>query len=364
MAHHHGAFGPDDNFPIPPFWESNFTEPSVQAAIRDYCRPGDSVFDVGANSGALSMVMSRLVGPRGIVCAFEASPRIIGKTHHNLVKAGCTNTTLYHRAVYHRSHDFVRLFAGTHLNDSLYNDCGVETGVPLEVETLALDDFVEASGLMPRFIKMDIEGAEYDALCGAGRILAEGQPTLVLEQSPGDWRCHDLLTRAGYRAVDLATYRAIRTPEDFAPGVGVANVVFVHESRAAADPYVHAGEPVTVAQLQPSAFDIAANGKIMLKEPLSLKPGRYLCRAHFTAEGTDNEIFCGIDSERGREMRYHAYSKLIAGSYRDWIFALRGPRRVTPFIEFIRGTDPTLVWRGATLLRYPSFDRVPPPILS
>ena len=67
---------PAATFPLQNWWEQSFWEPTVALAIRDHCRPGDVVFDVGANAGALALMMSRLVGPRGIVCAFEASPRI------------------------------------------------------------------------------------------------------------------------------------------------------------------------------------------------------------------------------------------------------------------------------------------------
>ena len=84
-----------------PWWTRSFWEPTVALAICDHCRPGDVVFDVGCNAGGLALMMSRLVGPRGIVLAFEASPRIIDKTHYNLVQAGCHNVTLFHRAVWH-----------------------------------------------------------------------------------------------------------------------------------------------------------------------------------------------------------------------------------------------------------------------
>jgi len=114
------AAAPSSPLPIPKFWEKNYWEPTVQFPIRDYCRPGDVVFDVGANAGALSMLMSRLVGPRGTVCAFEASPRIVAITLDNLVSGGCSNVQLYHRAIYHTSHQPVAIYAGLHLNDSLY----------------------------------------------------------------------------------------------------------------------------------------------------------------------------------------------------------------------------------------------------
>jgi hypothetical protein len=38
-------------------------------------RPGDTVIDVGANIGVLSLLASRLVGPSGRVLAIEAHPR-------------------------------------------------------------------------------------------------------------------------------------------------------------------------------------------------------------------------------------------------------------------------------------------------
>src|SRR5258708_30491234 len=83
------GFDPRTTLQIPPFYDWNYWEPTVQLALRDLCRPGMVCFDVGANAGALSLVMSRLVGPRGVVCAFEASRRIVDKTHWNLVQAGC-----------------------------------------------------------------------------------------------------------------------------------------------------------------------------------------------------------------------------------------------------------------------------------
>jgi FkbM family methyltransferase len=352
-----------DSFPIPKFWEPNYWEPTVQFALRDYCKPGQVVFDVGANAGALSMIMSRHVGPKGTVVAFEASPRIIGKTHYNLVNAGCTNVFLMHKAVYHRSHELVILYPGDHLNDSIYNDLGAEGGARYEVETLALDDFVTASGLMPQFIKMDIEGAEFDALQGASRILAEGKPGLVLEQSPSDMRCHVLLTEAGYIAVDLANYRHVKSASDFDAGTSIANILFIHKSKAADDAYVNASSPVEVARLAPNAFTHEVNGSLHLTNRLQLQPGRYVCKADFTADGKDNEIFAGLDSDRGRLMRYHTYSRLMAESYKDWVFAVNVATGVTPYIQFVTGADATLNWKGATILRYPSFDKVKPPVV-
>jgi FkbM family methyltransferase len=357
------AWGAPDSFPIPKFWEPNYWEAMVQIALRDYCRPGDVAFDVGANAGALAMIMSRHVGPRGVVCAFEASPRIIDKTHYNLVQSGCSNVQLYYRAVYHTSHEIVTLYPGDHLNDSIYNDLGTEGGVSFRVETLALDDFVEATGLMPRIIKMDIEGAEFDALKGATNILAKGKPVLILESSPADMRCHELLLKAGYVAVDLANYRRIKTVADFDPGVSIANILYIHKDQAAKDHYVNAGAPTEVMRLTPDMFTISPNGNVALTQHVTLPAGRYSCITDFTAEGRDNEIFAGIDTDRGRVQRYHTYTRLMAETYRDWAFDLRVPSQITPYIQFVRGSDPTFSWKGAVIYRYAGFDGMKPPVV-
>lgn len=352
-----------DSYPIPKFWEPSYWEPTVQHPIRDYCRPGDVVFDIGANAGALSMLMSRLVGPRGTVCAFEASPRIIDKTVYNLINAGCFNTHVYYRAVYHASNEVVTIYPGTHLNDSIYNNFGTEGGASYQVETLAIDDFVESTGLLPKLIKMDIEGAELDALKGMSRLFSRVKPILILEQSPSDMRCHELLTGLGYIAVNLADYKRINSAADYSPGVDVANLLFVHSTQADKDPYVNQLAPIEVASFGPDAFYVQENGSIEITAPISLPPGRYACFADFSANGTENEIFAGIDTDRGVLLRYHTYTRFMASSYRDWVFSLRATSQVKPYLRFIRGSDSSFYWRGVRIVRFPSFDNVASPVI-
>ncbi len=180
----------------------------VALAIRDHCRPGHVVFDVGCNAGGMALMMSRLVGPRGIVLAFEASPRIVDKTHYNLVKVVCHNVTLFHRAVWHSTGALVHMAAGSHLNDRIDADT---TGMP--VRTVALDDLAEAGDFRPSFIKMDIEGAEFDALRGMPRLLADVRPVLVPGTFAGRYALPCTVDRGGLcgrRPVHLSADRTGR----------------------------------------------------------------------------------------------------------------------------------------------------------
>jgi FkbM family methyltransferase len=340
---------PAATFPLPNWWEPSFWEHTVALAIRDHCRPGDVVFDVGANAGALALLMSRLVGPRGIVCAFEASPRIIDKTQYNLVKAGCHNVTLFHKAVWHTTGEILSVEAGSQLNDRI---AAAVTG--MSVRSVALDDFAAAGDFRPSFIKMDIEGTEFDALRGMSRLLREVRPVLVLEQSPADMRCHELLEEAGYSAVDLASYSPIASAQDFRPGVGVANVLFAPREATAGDPYFSGAGPEPVAFLPRGDFAVA-NGDICLRTPFMLTPGRYIVRAEFTAAGTDNEVYAGVEADGAVIFRYHTFTSFMAQSYRDWVIQLDRPARVSPYLRFVRGADPSLQWNGVTIERLPAF---------
>lgn len=345
------------DFPLQAWWERSYWEPVVQMAVRDHVRPGDIAFDVGSNAGAFAMQMSRQAGPRGVICAFEASPRIIGRTQHNLVQAGCSNVTLYHRAIWHRSGDFVHIEAGSHLNDRVAEGAG---GVP--VPTLALDDFIAATGLSPSFVKMDIEGAELDALRGCPKLLAEGRPVMALEQAPDDMRCHALLVAAGYVAVDLSTGRRIRQASDFSSPTGVVNVLFVPEEKAATNPYCDERQEV-VMTIPGSRFTRDAAGGATLADPPVLPAGRYVVRADFAAAGKDNEVFAGLEADGEVVFRYHTHTGFLAECYREWVVQLDRPAKLAPFLRFLNGSDPTLDWRGVAVIRLPGFDGVAGPLV-
>lgn len=342
-----------------PWYQENLWEPPVQLALRDLCRPGDVAFDVGANFGGLTTVMSRRVGPKGVVCAFEASPRIVGKCQRNLVLNGCNNVQLYHAAVYHKSHTKVPIYLGNHLNDSIYSSQQGESAA-YEVQTLALDDFVEQVGLTPNLVKMDIEGAEFDAVQGMLKTIARAKPHLILETQPEDSRCLHLLREHGYVAIDLNTYREVVTAADYPEGAGIRNNLYIHQDRRPEVPYNPPFKFVEAASLAGEDFLRQEDGSACLKTPLILDRGRYLIDVNFTAEGAENELTCGVKAGDRVIFRYHAYSRLLAASYRDWVIHLPETSNVNLYFEFLNGTrDETLSVRGAKIVQIADFYHLP-----
>ncbi|MGA1623614.1 MAG: FkbM family methyltransferase [Synechocystis sp.] len=343
---------------IAPWYQENLWEPTVQIALRDLCKPGDVVFDVGANFAGLTTVMSRLVGPRGVVCAFEASPRIVDKTQRNLVLSGCHNTQLFHQAVYHTSGETVKIYLGSHLNDSIYSEHG--TGSTYEVKTIALDDFVGYTNLVPNLLKMDIEGAEFDALQGFETTLKTAKPHLILETQREDTRCLDFLRALGYIAIDLNTYQEVKTVDDYPVGVDIRNNLYIHGDRLAETLYK---PPFTFEQqvsITAGDFQQTSNGSAHLKQLINLPKGRYLIDMDFQAEGKSNDLMCGVTVNDKVIFRYHAYSQLLASSYRDWVINLPEAAAINLYFEFQHGTqDETLTIAGAKITRITDFDQQP-----
>jgi len=52
-------------------------EPHLQKAIRQFVAAGDTVYDIGANLGYVSLSLAKRVGPQGRVIAFEPIPLIL-----------------------------------------------------------------------------------------------------------------------------------------------------------------------------------------------------------------------------------------------------------------------------------------------
>jgi FkbM family methyltransferase len=349
-------------FGMAPWYQENFWEPPVQLALRDLCQHGDIVFDVGANFAGLTTVMSRMVGPKGVVCAFEASPRIIGKCQHNLVLNGCHNVQLYHAAIYSQSYQEIPIYLGSHLNDSIYSFNSDE--IPAyKVSSIALDDFVSKTGLVPNLVKMDIEGAEFDAVKGMLNTIARAKPHLILETQPHDTNCLNLLTEQGYVAIDLNSYREIKTPQDYPLGVELRNNLYIHQEKLSKTPYQPPFHLVEYITLNSEDFYQKSHNLIELQKPLNLQQGRYLIDVDFVAQGRDNEMICGVKLKEKVIFRYHSYSNFLASSYRDWVIHLVRNSEVNLYFEFLNDTfDPTFSVQGAKLYRVKEFDNLPPPL--
>lgn len=146
----------------------------------NYLREAMVVFDVGAYVGELTLLFSRFVGQRGQVHAFEAS-----SANFRHLKAVCEftnrrNVILNHLALW-KEEGTVKLFVydDEHLSWSSVADRPLEKyGIHVrpigteEVWATTIDAYCDKNGISRiDLLKIDVEGAEYQVLLGARRML-------------------------------------------------------------------------------------------------------------------------------------------------------------------------------------------------
>ena len=159
-------------------------EPDLCRLLEQHLRPGMICIDAGANIGEFTLRASRLVGAAGQVHAFEASPTTFAELEANVRLNSLTNVILHQKALTSRSGalDFY-LSGGIASGSSSLRPAHDFTGSVVTVQGVTLDDYLRDAGInQVDFIKLDIEGAELDALRGSRRLLSIlPAPMLVFE---------------------------------------------------------------------------------------------------------------------------------------------------------------------------------------
>ena len=184
------------------YWLGHY-ELHIQKTLEVSIKPGQTVFDIGANAGFFTLVAARLVGSAGKVIAFDPLPDNIASIEEQLELNSLTNCTVAPQAVAGEAGRAKFFFSApgspmAHLNSS----SPAETFI--EVELTTLDEAAARHG-DPQFIKMDIEGAEVQALHGATRLLRDVRPTWLIElHTPQcETEARSILRERRYRLEDL-----------------------------------------------------------------------------------------------------------------------------------------------------------------
>ena len=157
-------------------WRNN------QGQYFDYFAPGENeVFvDCGCFDGATCFNFAGWCGSKGFehIYSFEADPKNYEKSKELLALLGKCELFPYgtsdaNKKVYFASDAFETSCIISREEAERKNFEGVT-----EIETVALDEVL--AGKRVTFIKMDIEGAEYEALMGARKLIMENRPRMAI----------------------------------------------------------------------------------------------------------------------------------------------------------------------------------------
>lgn len=138
-------------------------------------------YDVGCNVGECSL-WACLDDPTRRIVAIDANPKALAGAAETLFLNGFSEQAQFRLAFLSDSNgEELSLFtSGTGAAGSRYIPTERQRH-SIQVKTRTLDAIVEEAGLVPDFVKMDIEGAEHEALLGARCLAKEHRPKFLVE---------------------------------------------------------------------------------------------------------------------------------------------------------------------------------------
>ena len=161
-------------------------EPGQTALLGERLRPGMTFLDGGAHVGYFTCQAARLVGPRGLVLAFEPAPRNFELLKANVWRNGLTNVVCLPWALGEAAGFAPLRLSETNTGDHRLAAPEEPDGVPTRVARL--DDVLSIRPPVD-VVKLDVQGHEEAAVRGMAALLAASPRVLVLvELSPADAR--------------------------------------------------------------------------------------------------------------------------------------------------------------------------------
>jgi FkbM family methyltransferase len=173
-----------DDFQIMTFHEDDIIEHKFTP------KEGDIVIDVGAHIGPYTIIASKRIGLRGKVIAIEAAPDNFDILNRNIQLNKLTNVITLNYAAFSKE-DKIKLylpskekeeFSNTKYNTVMLDRAHGKTKF-VEVKANTLDYLLQSNGIkheQVNWIKIDVEGAEYEVLKGAKDILSKSNNISLL----------------------------------------------------------------------------------------------------------------------------------------------------------------------------------------
>jgi FkbM family methyltransferase len=158
-------------------------EVDVEALLADLLSPGDCFLDIGANIGWSALQAARAVGRSGLVVALEPEIDNFGLLARN-VRANLATNVIPLRVAAGRARGWHTLALDAHNAGGHSMVRPVHRGRGERVLVVAAGDLCSLLGVVPRVIKIDVEGAEPDVVAGLEPLLRAQPVDVVLEFAP------------------------------------------------------------------------------------------------------------------------------------------------------------------------------------
>ncbi len=170
-------------------------------------RSGDTVLDIGANIGIVSLRLAQLVGEKGKVHAFEPNPELYKILEKTIQRNHALNLHPHPIALGARMAEMeLRIRGGNSGSGSLILNDSITDCKSVFVPVRTLDSIVASEKTEAiRLIKIDVEGFEAEVFRGGSHVLKSIRPQAILfefiekwEGRLGDQPVFEILKAAGY----------------------------------------------------------------------------------------------------------------------------------------------------------------------
>ena len=209
-------------------------EPMTVEWMKRELRPGDVLYDIGANVGAYSLIASHILGGQGTVYAFEPSFLNYNQLCRNIVLNKFQDCiTPFQIPLCKEKHldhfHYQNMQTGGSLHSFSrnidYKADAFEPVISLGMLGLSLNDFAEISGVRsPNLLKIDVDGLELDILSGASSILEKTQLRSILIEINED------LAEETQSIIDILCKHGLRPLEKHKLHLNLHNYIFIREA--------------------------------------------------------------------------------------------------------------------------------------
>lgn len=227
-------------------------EPQEIFLLKMTLKSSDVCVDVGSNWGFFALWAAELVGPSGKVLAIEADPRIYQTLEHNCTMNSLSNLVPLHIAI-SSERGKLRLvgFNDEHDNwgTSHLDFTNELSSNRFEVDSSSLDEVLDDQGVeRVDLLKMDIEGAEVQALIGMKRGLSSGRyRKILLELHPNAIKSQGFnipttlkpLIDSGYRGLKIRHSQADIRKIAYSRHPRVEDMIAPIDLREESEPWAH-----------------------------------------------------------------------------------------------------------------------------
>lgn len=197
---HKYVINPLDSIVSRPLKIGNYWESFLHKYFKQYSNKNLNCLDIGANIGTHTVILSELFKN---VYAFEPQKEVFEILKLNIKVNECKNVTPYNFGLgeKQKSADLGFIdknksnnFGGVGIVETDKLKEGTQKGETIEIKTL---DSLNLKDIC--FIKIDIEGYEYNALLGGEETIKKYRPTIIFEQHDSKSQLFGWLSELGYK---------------------------------------------------------------------------------------------------------------------------------------------------------------------